>query len=64
MAIGPGKYDDVCTVARETANAEGCILVILDGSQGSGFSCQATIEITVKLPALLRKVADEIEASL
>lgn len=40
MAIGPGKYDDICTVARESAKASAAIVIILDGVSGSGFSCQ------------------------
>ena len=63
MAIGPGKYDDLCTVVRETANAEGAIIIILNGNQGGGFSCQAPLELTARLPAILRAVADDIEKS-
>jgi hypothetical protein len=40
MAAGPGKYDDICTVAREMAKADGAIVIIIDGERGSGFSVQ------------------------
>lgn len=35
---GPGKYDQLCTMVREEAGAEGgAIVIIFDGNQGSGF---------------------------
>lgn len=61
MALGPGKYDQLCTDAREGAQAEGAILIVLNGQFGHGFSIQATAEITVALPGLLRQVAKNIE---
>jgi hypothetical protein len=64
MAVGQGKYDDLTTLVREGANAEGVIVIVIGGSKGSGFSVQATFEVTAKLPALLRKIADDIERDL
>jgi hypothetical protein len=61
MPIGPGIYDDLCTEARERARAAGCILIILGGACGSGFSCQASPAATQELPAFLRELADQIE---
>ncbi len=61
MAHGPGKYDDVCTLAREEANAEGAILIIINGDKGTGFSSQATLAQTQQLPSILRSMAAEIE---
>lgn len=61
--IGPGKYDDLCTKVREEAGGgdTGVILLILRGNKGNGFSCQATLHDTLRLPNLLREVADQIE---
>jgi hypothetical protein len=64
MALGPGKYDDLCSDAREGAQAEGVALLILNGRFGHGFSIQATAEITVQLPHLLRQMAQNIEDTL
>jgi hypothetical protein len=61
MAIGPGKYDALATVAREAAKAKAVILLVIDGNKGSGFSVQADAGTVLALPALLRKVADDIE---
>jgi hypothetical protein len=63
MALGPGKYDAVCTVALEAAKAEGVLLIVLGGQFGSGFSVQASPEVLAVLPLLLRQAADEIEGS-
>jgi len=46
MAKGPGKYDRVCTLARDATEAEACILIVVNGKHGSGFSCQV-VEGTV-----------------
>lgn len=64
MAYGPGKYDDVCTQVREQTNAEGVIVVIANGDKGSGFSCQASPEMTANLPHLLESMAKQIRESL
>ncbi len=62
--VGPGRYDDLCTVARESAQAEGAILIILAGEKGSGFSVQGPKEVTEKLPHMLRDVAKVLETSV
>ena len=62
MALGPGKYDDLATFVFERAAASGVIVMVIDGARGSGFSVQATAEITARLPAILRRVADGIES--
>lgn len=63
MALGPGKYDELCSQAREQAGggSTAAVLIILHGNKGSGFSCQATLQDALALPELLRSVADQIE---
>jgi hypothetical protein len=61
MADGPGKYDDVCTVARVSTQAEAVVLIVCAGNKGSGFSCQSIGKKVHRLPELLRAVADQIE---
>jgi hypothetical protein len=61
MAEGPGKYDELCTYVRETAQAQGVVIIVLGGNKGNGFSCQATALITALLPGLLRYIANQIE---
>jgi hypothetical protein len=66
MAMGPGKYDDVATMARIASQARGGVIVIvLGGVRGSGFSVQSEDPETMnKLPELLRTMADQIEQDL
>lgn len=59
----PGKYDYLCTVASQCADAEGTILIIINGNHGSGFSVQATADIIGRLPELLETVANNIRNS-
>lgn len=63
MAFGPGKYDDLATEVRTKAKADGVLLLIVDGTKGSGFSAQLPPLLTAKLPAILRSIADQIDAS-
>lgn len=65
MSLGKGKYDDECTLVRERTNAMTAIVIIEGGDKGQGFSCQ-TIDplVQVRLPQILRRVADDIEQSL
>ena len=62
--IGPGKYDELCTRVRMEALARGAALIIIGGEKGDGFSVQGPLAITVLLPELLRRMADQIEADL
>ena len=63
MAKGPGKYDALATYCRKRSNAETVVVLVLGGDQGAGCAVQSIDpEISRSLPALLRKVADDIEA--
>lgn len=60
--MGSGKYDDLCTMVREMAGAEGAIVIIANGLLGGGFSAQLPTHLLAGLPDALRQMADEIEA--
>jgi hypothetical protein len=64
MAVGPGEYDNLCTYAREMAMAEGVVLIVVKGDNGSGFCVEGSLEMALDLPRLLRTMANEIEATL
>jgi hypothetical protein len=64
MPEGPGKYDDLCTAARQTAEADAALLIIFGGNMGSGFSAQIPSNLVGDVPAILRAIADQIEESL
>jgi hypothetical protein len=60
----PGKYDDICTMAREAAQADGVILIVINGNKGGGFSVQAPPEVLSLIPAMLMYTAKEIQDDL
>lgn len=67
MAVGPGKYDDVCTLVREQVGigdeGGGVIVIVLGGNKGNGFSCQADLRTTLLLPDMLEEIARQIRQS-
>lgn len=65
MAIGPGKYDALCTEVRERAEAGAVILVVVEGNLGSGFSCQIEAgDLVIDLPGILERIAADIRKGL
>jgi hypothetical protein len=63
--IGPGKYDDLCTLVRQRAgigreDGGGVIVIVLGGKRGNGFSCQADLMTTLTLPDLLEDIARQM----
>lgn len=62
MSDGPGRYDDIATIARSMTNAEGVILFIWNGNRGQGFEVQFFDPVLLrKVPEILRDMADQIE---
>ena len=61
---GPGKYDDACTVARESVQADGAVLIIYNGNKGSGFSVQGPENMVRSLPDVLDFMSKQIRESL
>jgi len=62
--IGPGKYDAETTLVMESAKAAGVIIIVIDGDRGEGFSIQATLEVTLLLPKMLRMIADDLDPAV
>jgi hypothetical protein len=61
--IGPGKYDDACTVVREMTGATCTVVVVIGGSKGSGFSVQTINPISADAFAdLLEDIARQIRS--
>jgi hypothetical protein len=59
------KYDSYCEGAMKALDAEGILFIVLNGKRGSGFSASfRQTELQLKVPSLLRKVADDIERDL
>ena len=65
MTTGPGKYDYLCTIVREEINAAGVIVIVLDGNNGNGFSCQfADPAMLTRVPGVLEEVAAQIRKDM
>jgi hypothetical protein len=62
MTLGPGNYDKELTQARVASGATSAILIVLRGIRGEGFCCQTTYDDLLRLPEVLRAIADEMES--
>lgn len=60
MPFEAGKYDELCTHAREQARAQGVVLFVMNGTRGSGLSVQGPMHLQLALPALLEEIAQKI----
>lgn len=61
MTWGPGAYDDLATYVRETAEADGVMVLVVNGKHGHGFSCQALPSLPpTRLAAMLEAVAKQM----
>lgn len=58
--MGPGKYDYECTFVREHTQAQGVVVLVLNGERGTGFSVQGTPHVHLALPDLLEHMARQI----
>ena len=58
-----GRYDVHCEGVMEITKAQAVLLLVVNGDNGSGFSV-ATLDplLLVRIPAMLRELANEIEA--
>ena len=68
MPLGPGKYDELCTMVAEKAGITeqtggAVIVIVLGGNKGNGFSCQADFLTTLSLPTILENTARQIRES-
>ena len=68
MAMGPGKYDDLCSfVATQTGITDtggGVIVIVIGGNKGPGFSVQADLATTLALPDILETTAKLIRSDM
>lgn len=62
-----GRYDGTCSAVILATDADAVILIVLNGTNGSGFSvsCRQDLALTMReeIPRLLHKVADKLEAT-
>ena len=58
--LAPGRYDDLCLYVREQSGARSAIVIVIDGTRGSGLSCQGATADLALLPAILEYAATAI----
>lgn len=68
MAFGPGKYDEFAVYVREHTQAEGVVVLVLDGNLGSGHaqvwlskSPMHTVELLARGAQAVRQIAEQME---
>jgi hypothetical protein len=61
---GPGKYSDELSLIRRWTEADGAILIIVNGRDGHGIGAQAEPELLAKMPEILETVAQFIRAQM
>ncbi len=61
MPIGAGKYDDVCTVAREATQGDATLLIVLNGNKGDGFACQIMAKNPLQAVLMQSALAEILE---
>jgi len=64
MPPGGGLYGDVASVVLMETQADGVIMIILNGRRGSGFSVAIAEELILDVPEALRRLADDIDRDL
>lgn len=63
MAVGPGKYDDLCTLVMEKTKARAAIVIVIGGEHGEGFSVQTgDLRVMAFLPEIIEQVAASIRS--
>lgn len=62
--MGPGRYDDYCKYVLEKTDANGVLLVVVNGDKGHGMSLKASLELTLALPDILEQIAKDIRDQL
>jgi hypothetical protein len=67
MALGPGKYDDLCTYVREQVGITnetggGVAVIVIGGNKGSGFSVQADFVTQLKMVDALESMIRQMRA--
>lgn len=61
MPLGPGKYDEECMDVLNKTGALSAMVIVIEGTRGTGFSVKASIGVQRALPGILRAVADQMQ---
>lgn len=61
---GGSVYYDECLEIQQRLEADGVLLIVANGKKGNGFAAAMTPDLVLKIPAVLRKMADDIESDM
>ncbi len=64
MAVAPGKYNDLCTEIRERFKADGVLVLVINGSRGTGQSMQMTPAHMLAFLSALEGIKDAMAEDL
>jgi hypothetical protein len=67
MALGPGKYDDLCSYVRAQAgiaDSGGVAVIVINGNRGSGFSVQGDLATTLAMADILEATVKHMRADM
>jgi hypothetical protein len=65
MPLGPGKYGANAEQLLKTINAEMCLVILVGGPDGGAFDVATVNPLLIPtIPEVLRRTADNIEATL
>lgn len=60
--IGPGKYGDLAEALAYAVQAQGVVLLVINGQSGSGLNfATRDAKLLAELPGMLRGLADAME---
>lgn len=60
----PGKYEHFASIVRFLTDADGVVLVVINGREGHGVSVQVARKLLPLIPRALRALADEVEQDI
>lgn len=64
LMLGPGIYDSLTEEVKTRTGAKGIVLLVLGGTCGTGMSVKADLPTHLKLPAILRILADKLDSEI
>lgn len=64
MAVGRGKYNAEAEAILKETQARGVVVLVFDGTKGSGMSCVCETELLRLLPGYLRSLSQDIEEEI
>lgn len=58
-----GKYNALCELVHRATDARMCIVMVVGGNQGNGFAVTVPPDEITRIPDLLRRMADLVQAT-